>query len=142
MFKALIKPFKKRVNPDKFCDKIAYVGVPPFRRRPSPFGERCSRVRATSATLKRSTQNCAIFSLEISPYPPKILISLAHILRNFSSFFREEKITQPLPFFATANAKLSYKSNQKKVTRIASIDTNSRTNQAKSSQDQCWPRSK
>ena len=42
-------------------------------------------------SLKRSTQNCAISSLEISPYPPKILISLAHILRNFSSFWERKK---------------------------------------------------
>ena len=42
-FKALRKPFKKRVNRDntKFCDKT--VGGPSFRRRPCPFGERRSR---------------------------------------------------------------------------------------------------
>ena len=47
------KPFKMCVNRDitKFRDKIAYVGGPSFRRRPWPFGERCSRARATSATL-------------------------------------------------------------------------------------------
>ena len=45
LFKALWKPFKTRVNRDKtkFRDKIAYVGGPSFRRRPWPFGERCSR---------------------------------------------------------------------------------------------------
>ena len=43
--KALWKPLKKCVNRDitKFRDKIAYVGGPSFRRRPWPFGERCSR---------------------------------------------------------------------------------------------------
>ena len=53
LFRALLKPFKKRVIPDntKFREKIAYVGGPPFRWRPSPFGERRSRVCATSATL-------------------------------------------------------------------------------------------
>ena len=52
-FRALQKPFKKCVNRDstKFRSKIAYVGGPSFPRRPWPFGERRSRVRATSATL-------------------------------------------------------------------------------------------
>ena len=37
LFRALWKPFKKRVNRDitKFRDKIAYVGGPPFRKRPN-----------------------------------------------------------------------------------------------------------
>ena len=39
-----VKSFYKRVSGDntKFCDKIAYVGGPSFRRRPWPFGERRS----------------------------------------------------------------------------------------------------
>ena len=39
---------EKHVNRDntKFCDKIAYVGGPSFRRRPWPFGE-CRRFVAT-----------------------------------------------------------------------------------------------
>ena len=62
--KALWKPFKKCVNRNitKFRDKIAYVGGQSFRRRPWPFGERCSRARATSATLQdavlRETDRC------------------------------------------------------------------------------------
>ena len=46
---------KKGVNRDntRFRDKIAYVGGPSFRRRPWPYGERCSRAPSTSATLFR-----------------------------------------------------------------------------------------
>ena len=52
-FKALWKPFKKRVNRNntKFRDKIAFVGGPSFRRRPWPFVDRRSRGPSTSATL-------------------------------------------------------------------------------------------
>ena len=51
--KSSTKALKKCVNRDstKFRGKIAYVGGPSFRRRPWPFGERRSRVCATSATL-------------------------------------------------------------------------------------------
>ena len=61
--KALWMPFKKHVNRDitQFRDKIAYVGGPSFRRRPWPFGERCSRARATSATLVQCVITFFIF---------------------------------------------------------------------------------
>ena len=53
LLKALTRPSKKHVDSgnSKFCDKIAYVGGPSFRRRPWPFCEHRSGAHATSATL-------------------------------------------------------------------------------------------
>ena len=50
-FNTLWKPFKKHVKREntKFCDKMAYVGGPSFRRRPWPFGQCCYRDTLTPA---------------------------------------------------------------------------------------------
>ena len=99
--KALWKPFKKRVNRNntKFCDKIAYVWGPSFRRRPWPFGERCSRARATSATLvaigqSKSFQGQIVFfdpSLIFYNLPSKIFMTTTMTTNDISTWQFDEK---------------------------------------------------